>query len=119
MREMTTMPDVPTNNIELYLANLAGESSQLPDVPTSKIERYLAKIIENGGSGGGGGGGGSVTVDSALSGSSTNPVQNKVVKNALDAKITAPSSPATGAFLVYNGSAWVAQTLATWQGGSF
>ena len=34
-------------------------------------------------------------------------------------KITAPSSPATGAFLVYNGSAWVAQTLATWQGGSY
>lgn len=35
------------------------------------------------------------------------------------AKITAPSSPATGAFLVYNGSAWVAQTLSTWQGGSY
>lgn len=34
-------------------------------------------------------------------------------------KITAPSAPATGAFLVYNGSAWVAQTLATWQGGSY
>ena len=33
--------------------------------------------------------------------------------------IAAPSSPATGAFLVYNGSAWVAQTLATWQGGSY
>ena len=33
--------------------------------------------------------------------------------------IAAPSSPATGAFLVWNGSAWVAQTLATWQGGSY
>lgn len=33
--------------------------------------------------------------------------------------IASPSSPATGAFLVYNGSAWVAQTLATWQGGSY
>ena len=33
--------------------------------------------------------------------------------------IAAPSSPASGAFLVYNGSAWVAQTLATWQGGSY
>jgi hypothetical protein len=33
--------------------------------------------------------------------------------------IAAPSSPATGAFLVYNGSAWVAQTLATWSGGSY
>ena len=33
--------------------------------------------------------------------------------------IPAPSSPATGAFLVWNGSAWVAQTLSTWQGGSY
>lgn len=33
--------------------------------------------------------------------------------------IAAPSSPATGSFLVYNGSAWVAQTLSTWQGGSY
>ena len=33
--------------------------------------------------------------------------------------IAAPSSPATGAFLVWNGTAWVAQTLATWQGGSY
>lgn len=33
--------------------------------------------------------------------------------------IAAPSSPATGAFLTYNGSAWVAQTLSTWQGGNY
>ena len=33
---------------------------------------------------GGGGSGGSITVDSALSGTSTNPVQNKVIKSALD-----------------------------------
>lgn len=33
--------------------------------------------------------------------------------------IAAPSSPSTGAFLVWNGTAWVAQTLATWQGGSY
>ena len=33
--------------------------------------------------------------------------------------IATPSSPATGAFLVYNGSAWVAQTLATWQASSY
>jgi len=37
----------------------------------------------------------------------------------LSDKITSPSSPASGAFLVWNGTAWVAQTLATWQGGSF
>ena len=33
--------------------------------------------------------------------------------------IAAPSSPATGAFLVWNGSAWTAQTLSTWNGGSY
>lgn len=38
---------------------------------------------------------------------------------AVTGLIDAPSSPATGAFLVWNGSAWVAQTLATWQGGVF
>lgn len=33
--------------------------------------------------------------------------------------IAAPSSPSAGSFLVYDGSAWTAQTLATWQGGSY
>ena len=41
------------------------------------------------------GGGGSVTVDDALSGSSENPVQNKVIKAALDGKGTY-SKPAGG-----------------------
>ena len=36
-----------------------------------------------------------------------------------DNAIPAPSSPATGAFLVWDGTAWTAQTLSTWQGGSF
>lgn len=34
-------------------------------------------------------------------------------------KIDKPSNPSSGAFLVWNGSAWVAQTLAVWQGGSY
>lgn len=33
--------------------------------------------------------------------------------------IPTPASPTTGDFLCWNGSAWVAQTLSTWQGGSF
>lgn len=33
--------------------------------------------------------------------------------------IASPSSPSSGDFLVYNGSAWVAQSLSTWQGGSY
>ena len=38
---------------------------------------------------------------------------------AVTGLIDAPSTPATGAFLVWNGSAWTAQTLATWQGGAY
>lgn len=33
--------------------------------------------------------------------------------------IPAPASASAGQFLVYDGSAWTAQTLATWQGGSY
>ena len=33
--------------------------------------------------------------------------------------IAAPQSPSSGQFLVYNGSAWVAMSLSTWQGGSY
>ncbi len=45
--------------------------------------------------------------------------ENSVAKTNVDSKITAPSSPAAGAFLVWNGSAWAAQTLSTWQGGNY
>lgn len=36
-------------------------------------------------------------------------------------KISAPLNPSDGQFLVYSSeqSAWVAQTLATWQGGNY
>ena len=47
----------------------------------------------------------------------TSAVQSSLGK--ADAAIPAPSSPASGAFLVWNGSAWVAQTLATWQASSY
>lgn len=41
-------------------------------------------------------------------------------QDTIDAgKIDKPSNPATGAFLVWNGSTWSAQTLATWQGGNY
>lgn len=41
-------------------------------------------------------------------------------QDTIDAgKIDKPSNPASGAFLVWNGTAWAAQTLATWQGGNY
>lgn len=51
-----------------------------------KDNDILLTLARVAGGGSGGGGGGSVTVDSSLSGSSTNPVQNKKIKEALDAK---------------------------------
>ncbi len=36
-----------------------------------------------------------------------------------DLGIPLPASPSSGDFLVYNGSVWTAQSLSTWQGGSY
>ena len=78
-------------------------------------------------SGGGGGGGavesvngktGKVVLDATDVGAL--PSDTAIPSTAADVgAIAAPSSPATGAFLVWNGSAWVAQTLAVWNGGNF
>lgn len=51
---------------------------------------------------------------------STGAVVLSIPSTAADVgAIAAPASPATGAFLVWSGNAWTAQTLATWEGGSF
>lgn len=80
---------------------------------------------------GGGGGGGSVSpytsnpaaLGTASPGSSSKYARGDHVHpkpSAADVgAITAPSSPAAGAFLVWDGDEWTAQTLATWQGGSY
>lgn len=60
----------------------------------------------------GGGGGGAVD--------SVNGQTGSVVLAASDVgAIPAPASASAGQFLVYDGSTWTAQTLATWQGGSY
>ena len=59
---------------------------------------------------GSGGGGSSITVDSSMSGDSTNPVQNKVIKSYVDTRVPAPTSSDKGKFLQVNNSgkaAWV------------
>lgn len=58
----------------------------------------LIKALSGGSSGGSGGS--SVTVDNALSATSTNPVQNKVIKAALDGKIQAPAAAELGQTIV-------------------
>lgn len=62
---------------EMYLQYLAGDTAITLPEPVTRIEKYwwdIAKRIEAGVGPGGG-----ITVDSALSETSTNPVQNKVV----------------------------------------
>jgi len=67
---------------------------------------------------------GAVTVNDVYIGSTapTDPNANVWVdtSGSSDASyIPLPSTASSGQFLVYNGSAWVAQTLSTWQGGSY
>ena len=56
-----------------------------------------------------------------VSGSYWNSIGTRTIPSSASdiGAIAAPSSPATGAFLVWNGTAWAAQTLATWQGGNY
>lgn len=50
----------------------------------------------------------------------TGAVSLSIPSSAADVgAIATPSSANTGDFLVYNGTAWVAQTLSMWQGGSY
>lgn len=66
-------------------------------------------------------GGSSVTVDSALSGSSANPVQNQAIYNALAGKVDVSQGVANaGKFLVVGNDGNVtAVTMAAWTGGSY
>ena len=54
---------------------------------------------------------------SSLGIASASDVEN--LQTDVNGKIDAPQSASAGDFLCYNGSAWVATTLSTWQGGSY
>lgn len=62
-------------------------------------------------------GSGSVT-DVQVNGTSVVNAQGVANVN-ISGKIDKPSNPASGSFLVYNGTNWVAQSLSTWQGGNY
>lgn len=50
----------------------------------------------------------------------TGAVSLSIPSSAADVgAIPAPSSASAGDFLVYNGTAWVAQSLSVWQGGNY
>ena len=73
-----------------------GKKTPLTNATNTGILDYIMNNFEvlysqssngNGGTGSGGGTGGNITVDSALSSTSTNPVQNKVLYAALNNKL--------------------------------
>lgn len=111
------------------LTSLKDDIGDLSDLETTDKSNLVAAINEAAQSGGGGGGSVSpYTSNPAALGTASPGSVNKYSRgdhvhpmpSAADiGAIAAPSSPATGAFLVWDGSAWVAQTLSTWQGGSY
>ena len=58
-------------------------------------------------------GGSSVTVDSELSSTSENPVQNKVINSALNGKLTAPTTPSAESVVVVGADGNVSTKLLT------
>ena len=112
------------------LADLKEDIGDLDDLDTEDKSNLVAAINEAAQSGGGGGGGSvsPYTSDPEALGTASPGSVNKYSRgdhvhpmpSAADiGAISAPSNPATGDFLVWDGSAWVAQTLSTWQGGSY
>jgi len=60
-----------------------------------------------------------LSIQNTINGKYSKPSGGIPAADLADTYIEAPSSPATGAFLVFNGTAWVAQTLSIWQGGNY
>lgn len=83
MSSTSTNP-VQNRVINTEITTLKNDLGDLDDLQTTAKNNLVAAINEAAQSGGGGGG--SVTVDSALSTTSTNPVQNRVITNALNEK---------------------------------
>ena len=82
------------------LSSLKSDLGDLDDLQTTDKSSIVAAINEAAQSGGGGGG--SVTVDSAMSATSTNPVQNKVIYSAMQGKADASSLAAVATSGDYN-----------------
>lgn len=98
--DLSGRPTIPTKT-----SDLTNDSGYITSAPVSSVDGKTGAVtvIPTGGSSGQvlakassadrdvawvtpSGGGSSITIDSALSDTSTNPVQNKVIKSALDAK---------------------------------
>lgn len=85
------------NSVSTDLVKLSNSRITL-GVKKGSITGIISSGAGSSGSGGfiGGGGGASIVVDSALSLTSTNPVQNKAIKSALDGKMDKSGGTFTG-----------------------
>lgn len=112
------------------LDDLKEDIGDLDDLETTDKSNLVAAINEAAQSGGGGGGGSvspytsdTAALRTASPGSSANYSRGDHVHPMPSASdvgaIAAPSSPSSGQFLVYNGSAWVAQTVPSASGEEF
>lgn len=96
------MDEIPTSLKNPYALTFTGASSGTYD-GSSAVTINIPT-----------GGGSSVTVDSALSATSTNPVQNKVIKSALDGKLSTSGGTLTGNLTgKYITGTWLQTTAAT------
>ena len=109
-KEIITDKEITSENVVTISIN---SSSNIP------AETYSTLILVKGGigSGGEGGGSGDITVDSSLSTSSTNPVQNRIITNALNGKIKGLKAPSTEYFSLVGGITPDANNIVSFDSG--
>jgi len=85
LKEIATELDKQGNATSALVANLANKANSSDVYTRTETESKISTAIQNAQIGG------DVTIDSSLSSTSTNPVQNKVIYNALNGKVNTGS----------------------------
>lgn len=121
--------EVSSTEYDIADSTARNDIGDLSDLTTTAKTNLVAAINEAAQSGGGGGSSPSpytstpAELGTASAGSSNYYSRGDHVHAMPTAAnvgaIASPSSPSSGDFLVYNGSAWVAQSLSTWSGGNY
>lgn len=81
---ITTELNAHTSTAEIHRNIWYGTKDEYDNEIKDESTIYIITNEEESGGGGSGGGSGSITIDAKLSKTSTNPVQNKVITNALE-----------------------------------
>lgn len=86
---ITTELNAHTSTAAIHRNIWYGTKAEYDNETKDENTIYIITDEEESGGGGSGGGSGSITIDAKLSKTSTNPVQNKVITNALEEQATA------------------------------